>query len=152
MGKQWKQWETLFSWAPKSLKMVTAAPPGDPPNPGIAPRSPALQVDSSLPEPLGNPRCIFMATLNPPGLTSSSFWSSFHCKLWLACENALGTAFPHASAPCCCFPTVRGWSYLEVCRLSIHETTLPNGKVFSHSSKCKESWANFIRPLRRSTG
>ena len=25
IGKQWKQWETLFSWAPKSLKMVTAA-------------------------------------------------------------------------------------------------------------------------------
>ena len=25
MGKQFKQWQTLFSWAPKSLKMVTAA-------------------------------------------------------------------------------------------------------------------------------
>ena len=25
MGKEWKQWETLFSWAPKSLQMVTAA-------------------------------------------------------------------------------------------------------------------------------
>ena len=25
MGKQWKQWETLFSWAPESLQMVTAA-------------------------------------------------------------------------------------------------------------------------------
>ena len=25
MGKQWKQWETLFSWAPKSLQVVTAA-------------------------------------------------------------------------------------------------------------------------------
>ena len=24
-GKQWKQWETLFSWASKSLQMVTAA-------------------------------------------------------------------------------------------------------------------------------
>ena len=24
MGKQWKQWQTLFSWAPKSLYMVTA--------------------------------------------------------------------------------------------------------------------------------
>ena len=24
MGKQWKQWENLFSWAPKSLQMVTA--------------------------------------------------------------------------------------------------------------------------------
>ena len=25
MGKQWKQWQPLFSWAPKSLQMVTAA-------------------------------------------------------------------------------------------------------------------------------
>ena len=25
MGKQWKQWQVLFSWAPKSLQMVTAA-------------------------------------------------------------------------------------------------------------------------------
>ena len=24
MGKQWKQWQTLFSWAPKSLQRVTA--------------------------------------------------------------------------------------------------------------------------------
>ena len=24
-GKQWKQWEALFSWAPKSLQMVIAA-------------------------------------------------------------------------------------------------------------------------------
>ena len=25
MGKQWKQWQTLFSWASKSLQLVTAA-------------------------------------------------------------------------------------------------------------------------------
>ena len=25
VGKEWKQWQTLFFWAPKSLKMVTAA-------------------------------------------------------------------------------------------------------------------------------
>ena len=25
MGKQWKQWQTSLSWAPKSLQMVTAA-------------------------------------------------------------------------------------------------------------------------------
>ena len=24
MGKEWKQWQTLFSWAPKSLQIVTA--------------------------------------------------------------------------------------------------------------------------------
>ena len=25
LGKKWKQWHILFSWAPKSLQMVTAA-------------------------------------------------------------------------------------------------------------------------------
>ena len=25
MGKQWKQWQTLFSWAPESVQMVTSA-------------------------------------------------------------------------------------------------------------------------------
>ena len=25
MGKQWTQWKTLFSWAPKSLQMLTTA-------------------------------------------------------------------------------------------------------------------------------
>ena len=25
MGKQWKEWQTLLSWAPKSLQIVTAA-------------------------------------------------------------------------------------------------------------------------------
>ena len=25
MGKQWKHWQTLFSWSPKSLQMVTVA-------------------------------------------------------------------------------------------------------------------------------
>ena len=25
MGKQWKQWQILFSWAPESLEMVTSA-------------------------------------------------------------------------------------------------------------------------------
>ena len=24
-GEKWKQWETLFSWSPKSLQMVTTA-------------------------------------------------------------------------------------------------------------------------------
>jgi len=24
-GEKWKQWQTLFSWAPKSLQMVSAA-------------------------------------------------------------------------------------------------------------------------------
>ena len=33
--------------------------PGDPPNPGIEPGSPALQADSSPSEPAGKPKCLY---------------------------------------------------------------------------------------------
>ena len=38
------------------LEWVAMSPPGDLPNPGIEPRSPALQVDSSPSEPPEKPR------------------------------------------------------------------------------------------------
>ena len=37
------------------LEWVAIPPPGDLPNPGIKPRSPALQADSLLSEPAGKP-------------------------------------------------------------------------------------------------
>ena len=42
------------------LEWVPVPPPGDPPNPRIKPRSPALQVDSLLTEPphLGRPKYV----------------------------------------------------------------------------------------------
>ena len=87
-------------------------------------------LDASL-----RPLRILLASPLPP----AKGWSSFHCKLWLASENALDSAFPHARALRCLFPALRPLGYLEAWRVSIHETALPNGKVFSHSSKCKES-------------
>ena len=39
----------------KILEWVASPPPGDLPNPGIKPRSPAVQADSSLSEPPGKP-------------------------------------------------------------------------------------------------
>ena len=36
--------------------------PGDLPNPGIEPRSPALQADSLLTEQLGEPMCMCVVT------------------------------------------------------------------------------------------
>ena len=38
-----------------SWSELSCPPPGDPPNPGIKPGSPVLQVDSSLSEPPGKP-------------------------------------------------------------------------------------------------
>ena len=43
----------------KTLEWVTMPPPGDLPNPGIKPRSPALQVDSLPIEPPGKPKIQF---------------------------------------------------------------------------------------------
>ena len=46
-------------------------PPGDLPGPGIEPRSPALQADSLLSEPLGKP----IKTLEWASMLSSTSWS-----------------------------------------------------------------------------
>jgi len=58
-------------------------PPGDLPNPGIKPRSPALQVDSLPPEPPGKPKNTEVGTLSllqqifP---TQESNWGLLHCR------------------------------------------------------------------------
>ena len=43
------------------LEWVPCPPPGDLPNPGIEPRSPALHADSLPPEPRGKPSIIHKA-------------------------------------------------------------------------------------------
>ena len=50
--------------------------PGDFPNPGIEPRSPALQADSLLPEPPGKP------TLWPNGLPFKQNWKNGYANHW----------------------------------------------------------------------
>ena len=72
MGKQWKQWQTLFSWAPKSLQMVTAAM--------------KLKDACSLEENYDTPRqCIKKETNHfadkAPHSQSCSF-SSCHVRMW----------------------------------------------------------------------
>ena len=47
--------EVLWA-AGSSAEWVAMPSSGDPPNPGIEPKSPALQVDSSLSEPRGKPK------------------------------------------------------------------------------------------------
>ena len=58
-------------------------PPGDLPNPGIEPRSPALQVDSLLSEPTAKPKNTGMCSLSLlQGIfpTQESNWGLLHCK------------------------------------------------------------------------
>ena len=60
-------------------------PPGDLPNPGIEPRSPVLQVDSSLSEPPGKPKNtgvgnLFLLQGYFP--TQESNWDLLHCR-WI---------------------------------------------------------------------
>ena len=56
------------------LEWVACPPPGDLPNPGVKPRSPALQGDSLLAEPPGKPSC-YVAT-------SERSWSRERGKGW----------------------------------------------------------------------
>ena len=58
-------------------------PPGDLPNPGTKPRSPALQVDSLPSEPSGKPRNTGVGSLTlPQGIfpTQESNWALLHCR------------------------------------------------------------------------
>ena len=78
MGKQWKQWETLCSWAPKSLQMVTAAM--------------KLKDACSLEESYDQPRQHIKKQRHyfaDKGLSSQSFgFSSSHVWMWeLDCEG-----------------------------------------------------------------
>ena len=59
--------------------------PGDFPNPGIKPRSPALQVDSLSTEPQGKPKNTGVGSLSLLQwifLTQESNWSLLHCR-WI---------------------------------------------------------------------
>ena len=58
---------------------------GDPPNPGIKPKSPALQVDSLPAEPQGKPQNIEMGSLSllqQIFLTQELNWGLLHCR-WI---------------------------------------------------------------------
>ena len=58
---------------------------GDLPNPGIEPRSPALQADSLPAEPQGKPKNAGMGSLSllqQTFLTQESNWSLLHCR-WI---------------------------------------------------------------------
>ena len=58
-------------------------PPGDLPNPGIEPRSPALQADSLPSEPPGKPKNIGVGSLSLLQgifLTQESNWGLLHCR------------------------------------------------------------------------
>ena len=60
-------------------------PPGDLPNPGIKPRSPALQEDSLLSEPPGKPTNTGVGNLSLLQgifLTQESNWGLLHCR-WI---------------------------------------------------------------------
>ena len=60
MGKQWKQWQTLLSWAPKSLQMVTAAM--------------KLKATCSLEEKLWQTDSILKSYSQSCGFSSSHVW------------------------------------------------------------------------------
>ena len=71
MGEKWKQWETLFSWAPKSLQMVTAAM--------------KLKVTCSLKEKLWPTQTTYYKAdiILPKSPSSQNYgFSSSHVRMW----------------------------------------------------------------------
>ena len=67
------------------LERVAMPPPGDLPNLGIKPRSPALQTDSLSSEPPGKPKNTGMGSLSLLQgifLTQESNWGLLHCR-WI---------------------------------------------------------------------
>ena len=79
---------TVAHWAPLSMELeywsgLPCPPPGDLPNPGIEPRSPALQVDSLPSEPPGKP---MNTGVGSPSLLQGIFliqelnWCLLHCR------------------------------------------------------------------------
>ena len=76
MGKQWKQWQTLFSWAPKSLQTVTAVV--------------KLKDTCSLEEKLTNLDSILKSrdSIADKGWSSQSYgFSSSHVWMWELTHN-----------------------------------------------------------------
>ena len=63
------------------LEWVAIPPPGNLPNPGVEPRSPALQADSSLPQPAGEsvltppkPSVLAVKVCDPQRLSCRCYW------------------------------------------------------------------------------
>ena len=76
--------------------------PGDLPNPGFEPRSPALQVDSSLAEPQGTPKQTGVGSLTLLQwifLTQEWNWGLLHCRQILYQLNYEGS--PSYGWYCC---------------------------------------------------
>ena len=68
--------------------VAMSSPSGDLPNPGIERRSPALQSDSLLSEPPGEPKNTGMGSLSllqKNFLTRESSWGLLHCR-WILYE------------------------------------------------------------------
>ena len=83
------------------LEWVAMPPPGDLPNPGIEPRSPALQMDSLSLEPPGKPKNTRVGSLSLlHGIfpTQESNWGLLHCRqilYQLSYEGSPPSTHPH---------------------------------------------------------
>ena len=78
-------WQSIDFSRPEYWSGLPCSPPGDLPNPGIGPRSPALQADSLPAEPQGKPKNTGVSSLSLHQwifLTQGSNWGLLHCR-WI---------------------------------------------------------------------
>ena len=94
------------------LEWVAFPTPGDLPNPGIKPRSPALQEDSVPDEPQGKPKNTGVGSLSLPQQifpTQGSNWDLLYCRQILYQLNYEGSLYfyPCVNSMLCWWP----WHY-----------------------------------------
>ena len=89
--------------------------PGDLLNPGIKPRSPALQVDSLLAEPPGKD----ILGIGHSGCPASVSPSSVNCAiLYLGCASPLNMSYKNASWNVLCSPNHGGGNLMNLGQLN----------------------------------
>ena len=112
-------------------------PPGDLPNPGMEPRSPALQTDSLLSEPPGK-----------PSFTISSVQSLSHVRLFAtpwtaACQASLSINNYQSLLKLMSIESVMPSNHLILCWLLLLPSIFPSIRVFSGESALRIKWPKY---------
>ena len=122
-------------------KRLPCPPPGDPPNPGTEPRSPALQADFLPSEPPGKPMNTGVGSLSfLQGIfwSQESSWSLLHCGwiLYQLSSQRSPRAFPPSASVPLYFLCPAAWCHLTLCSWGIPE----EDRFASRLVKCFQPW------------
>ena len=119
---------------------LSCPPSGDPPNPGIKPRSPSLQVDYSWSEPLGKPVC------NISSVQSLSRIQLFVTPWTTACWASMCITNSRNLPKLMSIESVMPSNHVILCRsLLLLPSIFPNIRIFSNESALHIRWPKYWR-------